>query len=132
MAVSRGPCDSPAVSQRTRDIGAHASRPGPVTEAPRLVTTRQGAVRFEVHAKPRARQSRVASVREGALVVQLAAPPVDGAANEELMATLALALGLPRRDVTLVRGDTSRTKLVEVRGLPAEEVSLRLARALAC
>jgi uncharacterized protein (TIGR00251 family) len=96
------------------------------------VTTREGAVRVEVQAKPRARQSRIASVREGALVVQLAAPPVDGAANEELVTTLAGALGVPRRDVVLVRGDTSRTKMVEVRGLSADEVGVRLARALAC
>ena len=96
------------------------------------MTTKEGAVRVEVQAKPRARHSRVQSVREGALVVQLAAPPVDGAANEELVTTLASVLGVPRRDVVLVRGDTSRNKMVEVRGLSAQEVGMRLARALAC
>jgi hypothetical protein len=96
----------------------------------RLVVTREGAVRFEVLAKPRARTSRVAGVREEALVVQLAAPPVDGAANAELIETLAAALSVPRRDVTLVRGEAARTKLVEVRALGADEVRARLELAL--
>ncbi len=101
-------------------------------EALRLTTTREGAVRFEVHARPRARESGVAGTREGALVVRLAAPPVDGAANAELVVTLASALGVAKRDVELVRGEGSRAKLVEVRGLGAEEVRARLAAAGAC
>jgi uncharacterized protein (TIGR00251 family) len=92
----------------------------------KLVVTREGAVRFEVHAKPRARASRVVGVRDEALVVQLAAPPVDGAANAELVEVLANALSLPKRDVTLVRGESGRVKLVEVRGLTADEVRARL------
>jgi uncharacterized protein (TIGR00251 family) len=94
------------------------------------VTTRDGAVRFEVHAKPRARRSQIAGTRLGALAVQLAAPPVDGAANDELLALLASALGVPRRDVALVGGASSRAKLVEVRGVPEAQVRARLARAI--
>jgi len=100
------------------------------TEPVSLVVTREGAVRVEVLAKPRARSSRIAGVRQGALVVQLAAPPVDGAANAELVEALASALQVPRRDVVLVRGETARTKLVEVRGLSVDEVRARLGRAL--
>jgi uncharacterized protein (TIGR00251 family) len=102
-------------------------------EVVRLVTTRQGgteAVRLEVQARPRARESRIAGVREGALVVQLDAPPVDGAANAELVDTLAEALSLPKRNVAIVRGETGRAKLVEVRGLSADEVRARLERAM--
>ena len=99
-------------------------------EGVRLVVTREGAVRFEVRARPRARKSRVAGEREGALVVDLAAPPVDGAANSALVEVLAAALGLARRAVTLVHGETSRTKLVEVEGVTAEDVRARLDRAL--
>jgi uncharacterized protein (TIGR00251 family) len=99
-------------------------------DALRLTSTRDGAVRIEVQAKPRAKASRVAGVREGALVVQLAAPPVDGAANADLVDTLAEALSVPRRDVALVRGETARAKLVEVRGLGEDEVRARLARAM--
>jgi uncharacterized protein (TIGR00251 family) len=99
-------------------------------EAIRVAATREGAVRIEVHAKPRAKVSRVAGVRDGALVVQLAAPPVDGAANAELVDTIAGALSVPRRDVTIVRGETARAKVVEVRGLTPAEATARLARAM--
>jgi uncharacterized protein len=90
---------------------------------------KDGAVRFEVHAKPRAKKSRVLGSRGDALEVSLAAPPVDGAANEELVRTLADALGVPKRQVVLVRGDSSRQKLVAVTGLSVEEVRARLLRA---
>lgn len=96
------------------------------TEPLRLVLTPDGAVRFEVHATPRARTSSIVGVRNGALAVRIAAPPADGAANDELLATLANALGLARRDVVLVRGARSRDKLVEVRGLPPDAVQGRL------
>ena len=88
-------------------------------------------MRFEVQARPRARSSRVTGVREGALVVQLAAPPVDGEANAELVETLARVLGVAKRDVVLLRGASSRSKVVEVRGLGTHEVEARLALALA-
>jgi uncharacterized protein (TIGR00251 family) len=83
-------------------------------------------VRFEVRAKPRASKSKVLGVREGVLDVSLAAAPVDGEANRELVETLARALGVPRRDVAIVRGDASRAKLVEVRGVTADELRARL------
>ena len=95
-----------------------------------LTVTKEGAVRFEVQARPRARASRVSAVKAGVLLVQLAAPPVDGKANDALIETLAQAFGVPRRDVVLVRGDTSRFKVVELRGLTREEVEARLAAAM--
>jgi uncharacterized protein (TIGR00251 family) len=95
-----------------------------------LVVTREGAVRVEVRAKPRARESRVTGVRAGALVVQLASPPVDGAANADLVATLAAVLGVAKRDVAIVRGEAARDKLVEVRGLAEADVRARLVRAM--
>jgi uncharacterized protein (TIGR00251 family) len=101
-----------------------------VVEALTLVVTREGTVRVEVLAKPRAKASRVAAVRDGALVVQLASPPVDGAANADLVETLAAVLGVPKRDVVLVRGETARAKLVEVRGLSESDVRTRLTQAL--
>ncbi|HSO31245.1 MAG TPA: DUF167 domain-containing protein [Labilithrix sp.] len=91
----------------------------------RLVV-KDGAVRFEVHAKPRARRSQVLGEHGEAVAIALAAPPVDGAANDELVRLVAKVLGLPRRDVELVRGDSSREKLVSVTGLSAAEVEARL------
>ncbi len=87
---------------------------------------KRGELRFEVHAKPRAKKSRIVGARGDALEVALAAPPVDGAANEELVRVLADALGLPRRNVVLVRGDTSQKKLVAVTGIDAATLLARL------
>ena len=60
------------------------------------------------------------------LDVALAAPPVDGAANAELLDVLASALALPKRALRLVLGETSKTKVVEVTGLSSDEVRARL------
>ena len=92
----------------------------------KVVDTEDGA-RFEVWAKPRAKKSRIAGVRGDAVEVSLAAPPVDGAANAELVRFLSALLGIPKRGVVIVRGDTSQRKLVEVAGLSSEEVRTRLA-----
>lgn len=78
------------------------------------VIDKDGSLRFEVHAKPRAKKSRIVGVKGDALEVALAAPPVDGAANEELVRVLASALGVARRCVSIVRGETSQKKLIAI------------------
>lgn len=60
------------------------------------------------------------------LKVRLTAPPVDGAANEALIALLADALHLPRRSITITRGAASRQKVVEVEGVTIDEVMRQL------
>lgn len=75
----------------------------------------EGGVRFEVRAKPRAKKSRVVGAHGDAVEIAIAAPPVDGAANEELVRLLAKALGVGKRSILIVRGETSPHKLVEVR-----------------
>jgi uncharacterized protein (TIGR00251 family) len=87
------------------------------------VTTTKDGVRFAVHAKPRARTSEVRGVREGALDVSLAAPPVDGAANEELIRLLATRLGIAKSRIVILRGEGARTKLVEVLGATPAEIT---------
>ena len=83
--------------------------------------------RLTVHVQPRAKRSEVAGRHGDALKVRLAAPPVDGAANEELVRVLAAALGLPRRAVRIVGGLTARRKTVEIEGLSGEAALERLA-----
>ncbi|MBS0437287.1 MAG: DUF167 domain-containing protein [Proteobacteria bacterium] len=68
---------------------------------------------------PNARRSGADGLHDGALRVRLAAPPVDGKANEALLAWLAEALGLRRRDLALVRGQTARRKWVEIAAPPS-------------
>jgi len=77
---------------------------------------------IEVRVIPRAGRSGVAGTRDGALLVRLAAAPVDGAANAELIAVLADALHLPKRQVEIVSGDRSRSKRVRVAGMTAASV----------
>ena len=69
---------------------------------------------------PRAGRSGFGGLRDGALVVRLAAAPVDGAANDELIALLARTLKIPKRDITLVSGERSRSKRVRIAGIDRE------------
>ena len=84
------------------------------------------SARLVVHVQPRARTSEVAGRHGDAIKVRLAAPPVDGAANDELTRFLAEALGVPRRAVRLTAGLRARRKVVEVDGCTAAEVEARL------
>jgi len=79
-----------------------------------------------VAATPRASRSEVVGVDARGLRVRLQAPPVDGKANAALVELLAGKLGLPRRAVIVVRGETSRLKRIHVTGLTAEEVRRRI------
>lgn len=85
-----------------------------------------GATRLELRVKPRASRSAVLGVREGLLDVAVAAPPVDGEANAAIIQLLAKVLGVARRDLSLVLGQASRTKVVEIAGLAPDEVRARL------
>jgi uncharacterized protein (TIGR00251 family) len=67
-----------------------------------------------VHAQPGARRSEVAGVHGDALKVRLAAPAVEGKANDALLRFLADAFGVPLRQVALLRGETARRKLVRI------------------
>jgi uncharacterized protein (TIGR00251 family) len=83
-------------------------------------------VRLSVRAKPRAKKSRIVKAEGLSIEVSLAAPPVDGAANAELLVVVASALGIPRKAVQLVTGAGSRVKVLEVHGLDADEAARRL------
>ena len=86
------------------------------------VETRPSSVRFRVRLQPRASRNEIVGAVDGALRVRLHAPPVDGAANEALVAFLADAMSIPRRGVRIVTGATSRTKTIEVDGITAADV----------
>ena len=86
------------------------------------VRPRDGGVRVSVHVQPRAARTEFAGVHGTALKVRLAAPPVDGAANDALTAFLAERFGVPRRAVRIVAGQTARAKVVELDGVAADAV----------
>jgi len=81
---------------------------------------------LEVRVIPRAKRNAIGGERDGALVVRLAAPPVEGAANAALIEFLAATLDLPRRNIRIVSGEQSRRKRVAIAGLTAETVNERL------
>lgn len=95
---------------------------GPAHSSPR------GAC-IDVEVKVRASRTAVLGVREQRLSVALAAPPVDGAANDALRRALADFFELPRQRVSIVSGEKSRRKRVELSGMTPEQVSQRLAAA---
>jgi uncharacterized protein (TIGR00251 family) len=94
------------------------------------ITERGDGVRFSVRVQPRASRAGVDSVIGDALKVRVHAPPVDGAANEAaneaVIEALAEALDVSKRAITIVSGESSRSKVVEVAGLSAAEFRVRL------
>ena len=83
-------------------------------------------VRILVQVRPRASRSEVAGLHGDRLRIRLAAPPVEGAANEALVRFLADCLQVPRRSVTILSGLTSRSKTILASGITSAEAVARL------
>jgi uncharacterized protein (TIGR00251 family) len=81
---------------------------------------------LRVKVTPRAGRDALGGWQEGVLRVRLAAPPVEGKANEALVRFLAKSLGVAQRDVELVSGETAREKRLRIVGLSLDEVQRRL------
>ena len=93
----------------------------------RWLAGRPGAWSLTVHVQPGASRSGCAGEHDGCLKVRVAAPPVDGRANDALCAFLARRLGVPRSAVHVDRGATGRRKRVHVElDVPAAEIVSRL------
>ena len=84
------------------------------------------AIDLDIRVIPRAGRSGFGGLREGALLVRLAAAPVDGAANDELIALLAKTLRIPKRDITIVSGERSRSKRIRIAGLDRDQALAKL------
>lgn len=80
------------------------------------------AVEFDVRVLPRSSRSEIVGMHDGALKIKLKSPPVDGAANDELVRLLSKILGTSRSNVKIVSGAASRNKRVRVTGLPENSV----------
>ena len=81
---------------------------------------------LDIKVIPRAGKTAIAGMRDNALLIRLAAAPVEGAANAELIALLSALLDIPKRDILLIKGDKSRSKRVKVVGVSAATVRTRL------
>ena len=78
------------------------------------LSARGTGVLLQLSVMPNAKRTEVDGLHHGALRVRLAAPPIDGRANEALVAWLAKSLGVPKRDVDVLRGESSRRKQVAI------------------
>ncbi len=85
---------------------------------------------LSVRVIPRSSKSRIDGRRGDALLVRLAAPPVDGAANEALIDLLAREFQRPKRDITILSGQSSRDKRIDIAGLSETEGTERLSAIL--
>jgi uncharacterized protein (TIGR00251 family) len=83
-------------------------------------------VRFTVFVQPRASRTEVVGEHGDALKLRVAAPPVEGAANEALVRFLAKALGVPASAVRVAGGASGRRKVIEIEGVSAESVRAAL------
>jgi uncharacterized protein len=84
------------------------------------------SARIEVYIQPGASRTELAGVHDGAIKIRVAAPPVDGAANRALIDFIARQLGIAKRSVRLVSGETRRRKILEIDGLTPELISAAL------
>jgi uncharacterized protein (TIGR00251 family) len=90
-----------------------------------ITPTRDGVV-IDVRVIPRASNAGLAGTRDGAVLLRLNAPPVEGAANAEVVAILSDLLGVARSAVTILSGHRNRAKRVAVAGVTAAQASRAL------
>jgi len=133
---------SPARSTRPREDASGVSdgapagpalRPGtgraPTEQWPPFLTAHTDGVTLAIKLQPRAARTEIGELSGSELRIKVTAPPVDSAANEALVELLAKTLDCSRGQVQLIRGQTSRSKVVKVFGLAATEVLQRLRNA---
>jgi len=81
---------------------------------------------LEIQVQPRSSRNQIVGEQEGRLKIKLTAPPVEGEANQALINFLAGILDLPKRNISLLRGESSRHKLIAIIGLSSDELIEKL------
>lgn len=90
------------------------------------LTVADNLITFAVRVQPRASRNEIVGQLDDALKIRLAAPPVDGQANEELIRLLARFFAVSRAQISIRSGQTSKNKLIGISEIPAAEVEMRL------
>jgi len=98
-------------------------------DAPACLSRRGDGVLLQLSVVPNAKRTEVDGLHDGALRVRLAAPPIEGRANQALVAWLAKTMGVAKRDVELVRGEAGRRKQAAI-AMSLEAAAARLAALL--
>lgn len=83
-------------------------------------------VRISLRVYPNAARSEVVDFTDGVWRVRVAAPPVKGKANMELLAFISRILGVSKNSLDILKGHTSRSKVIAIYGLSREEITQRL------
>jgi len=91
-----------------------------------MISATPDGILLKVRVVPRAARAGIAGTRDGALLVRLNAPPVDGAANAELIDLLSKTLAVAKRDIIIVSGTASKQKQVRISGITVDRATSRL------
>ena len=105
---------------------SHASGQRPALRPPAFLKAQPDGVLLAIKLQPRASKNEIGDALGDELRIKVTAPPVDAAANEALLRLLAETLDCPRSKVELIRGHTSRHKVVKIYGLAVLGVMTKL------
>lgn len=86
------------------------------------IIEKENSITFTIRVVPRASKSEIVGEMDGNLRVRISAPPVDGAANEEVVKLLAKAFGVAKTNVSILLGQTSRTKRIRIDGATSRQL----------
>jgi hypothetical protein len=90
------------------------------------VSLSERGAKISLRVSPNAARNEVVGFTDGVLRVKIVAPPVEGKANKELIAFLSQKLGVSKGSLTIIKGHTSRNKVIAIDGLSQEQVLRRL------
>ena len=83
-------------------------------------TEKDGAIFFNVKVVPRSSQSEIVGELDGTLKIKLKSPPVEGAANAELVKLLSKTFGVSKSEIEIIGGQTSKSKQIKISNLESE------------
>jgi uncharacterized protein len=86
------------------------------------IEEKSGSLAFTVRVIPRASRGGIVGEHDGAVKVRLTSPPVDGAANAELIKLMAKSFGVARSNIDIIAGETSKTKRIRITGVTAAQL----------
>ncbi|WP_413289930.1 DUF167 domain-containing protein [Bdellovibrio sp. HCB337] len=92
----------------------------------KVITKTERGCRLSLFVQPKSSKNEIIGPHNGALKIKITAPPVDGKANAELVDFLSEILGIPKRQIEILKGETGRNKSVEIFGLSPEEIRGKL------
>lgn len=91
-----------------------------------MIEVTKGGVRLHLFIQPKSSKNEVVGPHNGLLKIKITAPPIDGRANEGLIEFLSDYFDIPKRDIVIVRGETGRTKTVELLGVSEQLAKQKL------